>query len=698
MTTPRWRSVALTVGLGVGLLAAPLASAQDDPATAGRAPSEAPLRIVDTTTFVPADGMFSFGVDTTGLRLTDEVAWTVHSLIPNDTEAIESALDDEPGPPLRAEQRSTIAELSMSGGQATTVSIPIRSQTGDQDRVYLPDAGIYPVSVRLLRSGDELDSTTLPLIRLDRTPGDHPRLVHLVRTVVGGPSLQLDGAAKPSSADLSELRRLTEQLGDLPADDASAVSVSLPAELLDTLATAGTPADAQVVDELAKVADRASWLATPYVPLNLGAWAAADIAQNPALALSYDVAERRLSDLLDVEVNGNLVPPDWTLAAPAVGFLADRGATTVLLDPTIAGNTSTTATSVEGTSVTVADRQERDTERPKDGDIPTRKVALPALTVSDFGAVSATRVDAAAVARQLALLSAGPLAAEEGVDQAGEQPGDDRPDGPLDVVALRVPSTLADGQLGALVASLDEAKGVLAPVDADGLVRAVDPGGSASRTDRSKASPVVLRNATSAQLGNLELATYRGQQAVNAASVLDPANEAVELAQRQLLVAPHLGLSPGESNAYALAARGGAQAVLDSVSLGDLSTITLAARRSKVPFRFRNELAGPVTVSLRVQSDRLKFTDAGSDGRIELTLPPGASTSEVSVEVITSGVFTVTADVLTPTGSDVIERQEFQVRSRAFSGVGVALSVASLAVLGLWWFRTARTKRRAEAP
>ena len=33
--------------------------------------------------------------------------------------------------------------------------------------------------------------------------------------------------------------------------------------------------------------------------------------------------------------------------------------------------------------------------------------------------------------------SAGPLAAEEGVDQAGDQPGDDRPDGPLDVVALR---------------------------------------------------------------------------------------------------------------------------------------------------------------------------------------------------------------------------------------------------------------------
>ena len=122
----------------------------------------------------------------------------------------------------------------------------------------------------------------------------------------------------------------------MPADaETSALSVSLPAELLDTLAIAGSPEEAQVVDGLAKVADRATWLSSPYVPLNLGVWAAADVAQNPALTISYDVAQRRLSDLLDVEVNDALVPPDWTLAAPTVGFLADRGATTVLLDPNV---------------------------------------------------------------------------------------------------------------------------------------------------------------------------------------------------------------------------------------------------------------------------------------------------------------------------------------------------------------------------
>ena len=682
-TAPVRVGLLLAVVFGLTLLGAPLAGARSAPA-----PPTTELRIVDTSTFVPTDGTFSFDVDAADLRLTDELAWTVHSLIPNETDAIEAALDGDPGPPLRAEQRSTVAELGLTSGRASTVSIPVRSEAGDSDRVYLPDAGIYPVSVRLLRNGEELDAATVPLIRLDQSPGDSPRLVHLVRTITAGPALQLDGTAKPSSGALTELQRLTEQLAALPADaDASALSVSLPAELLDTLAGTGSTEESALVDDLAEVADRASWLATPYVPLDLGKWAAADVAQNPALPLSYDVAQRRLSDLLDVEVDDAIVPPDWTLAAPAVGFLADRGATTVLLDPNVArsGTPPVGVTTVEGTAVSPADRRTRQSERPESGDTPTVKASLPALTISDFDVpagspkADADTVDAVGVARQLALLSAAPMAVDE-----------DRTEGPLDVVALRVPDSLADGQLAALVDSLSDATGVLAPIDSKGLVRAV-------ATLGPKATPVSLRNATVAQLGPLELATYRGQQAVNAASVLDPGNEAVTLAQRQLLVAPHLGLSPVEANSFALAARGGAQAVLDSVSLGNLSTITLAARRSKVPFRFRNELANPVTVSLRVQSDRLKFTDAGPDGRIELTLPPGASTSEVSVEVVTSGVFSVTADVLTPNGSDVIERQAFQVRSRAFSGVGVTLSVASLAVLALWWIRTASAKRRADA-
>lgn len=135
-------------------------------------------------------------------------------------------------------------------------------------------------------------------------------------------------------------------------------------------------------------------------------------------------------------------------------------------------------------------------------------------------------------------------------------------------------------------------------------------------------------------------------------------------AQRQVLIAPNRRLSVERAQAYAQSARGAAQDILDAVTLRDVSTITLAARKTKVPFRFRNQLQQPVTVSLRIRSDRLRLSDAGPDDRLDLVLPPGQSTSEVSVEVLTSGVFAVTADVMTSSGNEVLQRQEFQVRSR----------------------------------
>ena len=63
---------------------------------------------------------------------------------------IDPTLDGEPGPPLRSEQRATIAELGLVGGQvpdstpgdgrrSATVTIPVRSKAGDSDRVFLPD-------------------------------------------------------------------------------------------------------------------------------------------------------------------------------------------------------------------------------------------------------------------------------------------------------------------------------------------------------------------------------------------------------------------------------------------------------------------------------------------------------------------------------------------------------------------------------
>ena len=662
-----------------GAGSAPPASAQE-----GSEPDPGALRIADTTPFVPADGVFSFTVDASDLRPTDELAWTVHSLVPEEPESIVTALTDQPGPPLRAEERLTIGELELlaaaespseSDAEGTSVNIPVRSQSTGSDRVYLPDAGIYPVSVRLVRQDETIGATVLPLIRLAENPTGEGRFVHLTTTVVGDPALQLDGTVGPSEDDLEALGALADQLSALPDPDERrpVLSVSMPAELIDSLARSADPDDADLVDRLAGVADRATWLSTPYVPLDLGAWAAADVARNPALSLSYDTAARRSADLLGVEVNTALIPPDPTLAAPAVGFLADRGAVSALVDPAAGtlDDLPTTPFTLVGTWAAPETRPERVSERPGDDLTPTTQRTLPALAVQEFDPAivgDPTAVEADDVARELALLS------------IGEDGG---------VATLRLPGPMSGDALGSLLSALDAAEGVVTPIDAEALTFGL------SQTEAT-ASEVTPAGATSLQLGPLELATYRAQQSINAAAGLDADDPRLVLAQRQALVAPHQALTAEDAEAYALSARGAAQSMLDSISLGDISAITLAARQSNVPFRFQNDLDGEVTVLLRVRSDRLRLTDADDQGRLTLTVPPGRSTSEVSVEVVTSGVFTVTADVLTPTGGEIIERQEFQVRSRAFSGVGVALSVASLIVLGLWWARTAHAKRRAD--
>ena len=86
-------------------------------------------------------------------------------------------------------------------------------------------------------------------------------------------------------------------------------------------------------------------------------------------------------------------------------------------------------------------------EQPEDTNTGSVKASLPALTVSDFDLTTETdrsdadpdtnpTVDAVGVARQLALLSAAPLANEERLGDPTDGSDADRPTGPFDVCLL----------------------------------------------------------------------------------------------------------------------------------------------------------------------------------------------------------------------------------------------------------------------
>ncbi|MGB3097463.1 MAG: DUF6049 family protein, partial [Candidatus Deferrimicrobiaceae bacterium] len=86
---------------------------------------------------------------------------------------------------------------------------------------------------------------------------------------------------------------------------------------------------------------------------------------------------------------------------------------------------------------------------------------------------------------------------------------------------------------------------------------------------------------------------------------------------------------------------------LSLVSAASDSTVTITARRAKIPVAFQNKSDDPVRVLVSLESEKLSFPD-GSDFFVDL--PPGNSTERFLVEARTSGTFPMILTVSSPDG------------------------------------------------
>lgn len=136
--------------------------------------------------------------------------------------------------------------------------------------------------------------------------------------------------------------------------------------------------------------------------------------------------------------------------------------------------------------------------------------------------------------------------------------------------------------------------------------------------------------------------------------------------------------------------------VLSTVSAADDSTVTITARRARIPVAFQNDSDEPVRVLVSLESEKLSFPD-GSDFIIEL--PPRNSTERFLVEARTTGTFPMILTVSSPDGRLQFQRSRLTVRSTAVSGAGIIVTVVAAGFLALWWtihiVRGRRAKRRA---
>ncbi len=100
-----------------------------------------------------------------------------------------------------------------------------------------------------------------------------------------------------------------------------------------------------------------------------------------------------------------------------------------------------------------------------------------------------------------------------------------------------------------------------------------------------------------------------------------------------------------------------------------------------------------MTIDLFLQGDKLEFP-GHEDGHIPLTLTEETTRVPINVRTRASGDSALDVTMQTPDGGLVIGRTRVTVRSTAFSGVGLVLSVGAGTFLALWWGRHILTARR----
>ena len=132
--------------------------------------------------------------------------------------------------------------------------------------------------------------------------------------------------------------------------------------------------------------------------------------------------------------------------------------------------------------------------------------------------------------------------------------------------------------------------------------------------------------------------------------------------------------------------------VTAQVELIDSGRITLASQTAALPVAIHNGANLAMNVTVKTTSEKLRFPD-GEELRI--TLEPGLNELSIPIETVTSGDARIFITVTSPDGHLDLTDGSVNVRSTAISGLGLTVSLVSLAVLLTWWLRTILRVRRS---
>jgi len=591
--------------------------------------------------------------------------------------------------------------FSTTAQGVTTVTIPVDGDTtptgtgnwtADLGCQLGSCANVYPVKVTLTdsapgsgagTSGAQLDTY---LVYDDPASTSEPlRLALVVPLGLAPPTGGHDGRVPAASpAGLSALEGLIGAIGTAPT-----VPITLAPDpaTLDHLADSGHNHTVSEVATLAGSSARQT-LSGPFVPVDAGGLVAGGLAG---------------------ELGAQVRRGSGALASAAVGVHATKSTwvTTTSLDQAAVnqlapdyGHFVVPPGSVSGPTGPLTVTQPF-TLSPAPGSASSATPASPTAMVSDAG------LDALLVAGKGAgaALAAVQLSAEASLIYY-EVPNLLGPGGkpaPRGVVAVAPAAWAPDATFVSALLSGLEGDPIIEPVTLDQLFAQVPVGADGEVTSRH-----VVTTASSTSVLTRAVRAARSRQIGFASAVAgSPRGTAVAQSTDDLLLASESSLLSTHQQQAGLA---GFEAVLGA-QLRRLSvrsdTIRLTAGTASVPITLLRNTSYPVTVVLRLTSDKVRFPVArppaagaicqapqvqSSAGRSSFsarcTLAHATNAVYVDMSSRASGDFQIAVALRSPHGNLVLAGGQLTVRSLSTSAVAIALSVGAALVLLIWWGRT----------
>lgn len=609
-------------GPGPGIGASPVAAQTVD---------EPSIRIIDQTTFVPADGVLHLVLDVNLSSATADPAVTAGE--PELSVTFFGRLESEAGvslPPTQPINR--MAGIPVNRAPRTEaghihLAIPIRSSASfdDQERILLPQPGVYPVTVEVRGPDGPLAVT--------RT--------HLVRQPI-------ETADQPTTAPVEVAMLLNVATAEgLTVSDATALLGAHPSVPMTVVLGQGVVSQLRG-DPEATAALTAALAGRPVVTaptIDLDPSAMAEIGQTD-LYLAAARSDRQAVVDLGLDPAEGLALLSNSLTEEGVTVLRRLGVHTVLDIGDHLGGSGTISTGSTGPASSTGQiqviRSDRDLDDVLSDDDPTSPEA---------GAVRANRALARLVLRQ------------------------EIDDG---VVVIGGPDLVVDPRpaLDAFLRSLSQ-PGAPQPVPLDRV-----SGGPTLRLAEQPRQDLVPSTELVDRI-RVTLDAYRSSHA-GGGTLPD------DYLQR-LAAALAVQRNPDDRLRALTLLVGQIQAELGVIHIHQPQPVTLAARSATIPLVIDNNAPGPRQVVLRFRGDRVV---AEGDGR-KMLVQPGTNSLDIEVEARSLGVSPLEATVWSGDETVLLAEAQFEIRSTAVPGLGLLISLSALAMLGLWWIVDHRKRRRA---